>query len=259
MARWPESLAVATDARTEAVVLRRSARARRLQLRVGAEGAELVVPNRGTLAQAQAFLNERSLWVLDALDEQRRKHAKREAHREETLPTNAVLLDGAWLTVEIAPLGTTHRRGGVSVDTDRNVLQVRLPITGQADATELIERFLQRRARREIADGLERWAPTMGVTYNRLFVRDQKTRWASCSGRGNLSFSWRLICLPPSVREYVIIHELAHLTHMNHSAEFWREVERYCPAFDTHRAHLKAHGWLTRDPIRLENSPAARV
>ena len=65
MARWPESLAVETDARTEAVVLRRSARVRRLQLRVGAEGAELVVPNRGTLAQAQAFLNERSLWVLD--------------------------------------------------------------------------------------------------------------------------------------------------------------------------------------------------
>ncbi|MEZ3507038.1 MAG: M48 family metallopeptidase [Lachnospiraceae bacterium] len=81
-----------------------------------------------------------------------------------------------------------------------------------------------------------------GGTYNRITIRDQKTRWGSCSARGTLSFNWRLMLAPPSILDYVVIHELCHLTHMNHSAAFWQAVEKVCPDYRTARKWLKDHG-----------------
>lgn len=85
---------------------------------------------------------------------------------------------------------------------------------------------------RELAEG-------MGVSYGRITLRDQKSRWGSCSSAGNLNFNYRLYYLSPQLRDYVIIHELSHRRHMDHSAEFWAEVERYCPDYVRLRAELK--------------------
>ncbi len=254
MGRWPESLEVVTEARTEVVALRRSARARRLQLRVDAEGAELVVPNRGTLVQARAFLDERAIWLLESLDEVRYRQLQRDARQAAVLPDNAALCDGAWYPVELVGAHATRKRASVSLCDDHETITVRLPMVGDACPREAIEAFLRRRARREITRDVERCAGAMGASFNRIFVRDQKTRWGSCSGRGNLSFSWRTVCLPPAVREYVVIHELTHLTHMDHSETFWRAVERHCPALEAHRAWIKSHGWQVREPVRLNAS-----
>lgn len=84
--------------------------------------------------------------------------------------------------------------------------------------------------------------PLTGGSYNRITIRDQKTRWGSCSARGTLSFNWRLMLAPPAVLDYVVVHELCHLTHMNHSAAFWALVESVCPDYRTHRKWLKEHG-----------------
>lgn len=81
-----------------------------------------------------------------------------------------------------------------------------------------------------------------GGSYSRITVRDQKTRWGSCSARGTLSFNWRLMLAPPAILDYVVVHELCHLTHMNHSAAFWRKVESVCPDYRTARKWLKDHG-----------------
>lgn len=81
-----------------------------------------------------------------------------------------------------------------------------------------------------------------GGTYNRITIRDQKTRLGSCSAKGTLSFNWRLMLAPPSILDYVVVHELCHLTHMNHSSAFWQAVEKVCPDYRTARKWLKDHG-----------------
>ena len=83
------------------------------------------------------------------------------------------------------------------------------------------------------------YASQMGVTYNRIFIREQKTRWGSCSGQGNLSFNWKLILLPQELMDYVIVHELAHRKEMNHSKEFWKALETVLPDYRKRRKRLK--------------------
>lgn len=82
----------------------------------------------------------------------------------------------------------------------------------------------------------------MNLEYNRIFIRSQKTRWGSCSRLKNLSFNWRLVMAPIEVIDYLIVHEMAHIEEMNHSASFWRLVEKACPDYKAHRRWLKEHG-----------------
>ena len=79
----------------------------------------------------------------------------------------------------------------------------------------------------------------MGVSYGRVCIRDQKTRWGSCSARGNLNFNWRLCLAPPEILDYVVVHELAHIAHKNHGPQFWALVERYLPDYRARRAMLR--------------------
>ena len=87
------------------------------------------------------------------------------------------------------------------------------------------------------------YARKMGVTYGRISIREQKTRWGSCSSAGNLNFNWKLILAPPEVLDYVVIHELCHLKEMNHSKAFWDEVEKVMPEYETYKLWLKENGW----------------
>lgn len=81
-----------------------------------------------------------------------------------------------------------------------------------------------------------------GGTYTRITIRDQKTRWGSCSAKGTLSFNWRLMLAPPAILDYVVVHELCHLTHMNHSKAFWDAVAAVCPDYLSARKWLREHG-----------------
>ena len=86
------------------------------------------------------------------------------------------------------------------------------------------------------------YAPLVGVRYGRITIRNQRTRWGSCSSKGNLNFNVLLMLCPEEVRDYVVIHELCHRKEMNHSPKFWAEVEKLCPDYKQHRKWLKDHG-----------------
>lgn len=97
------------------------------------------------------------------------------------------------------------------------------------------------RIKEKIAERVEHFSRIMGVSVNRITIKNQRTRWGSCSARGNLNFNYQLYYLPDELLDYVVIHELAHRKHMNHSKEFWAEVEKYCPEYKACRKRLKEY------------------
>ena len=106
---------------------------------------------------------------------------------------------------------------------------------------EALER-LKRSARALLPDRVKTLADLMGVSYGRITIRAQRSRWGSCSSAGNLNFNCLLMVVPEQVRDYVIVHELCHRLYMNHSALFWKTVEKYVPDYRQKRAWLKANG-----------------
>ena len=102
-----------------------------------------------------------------------------------------------------------------------------------AEIARMKERFLER---------VRHYSGLMGITFGRITVRNQKTRWGSCSEKGNLNFNYLLYFLPKELLDYVVVHELAHRRHMNHSGEFWAEVEKYFPEYTECRKKLKKIG-----------------
>jgi hypothetical protein len=102
--------------------------------------------------------------------------------------------------------------------------------------------FLKREARRELHKSAQEYAQALGVRVRRLSIRDQSSRWGSCTSAGSLSFSWRLILAPPFVLDYLAAHEVAHLGHMNHGPRFWNLVERTMPRHEEARSWLRKHG-----------------
>ena len=111
---------------------------------------------------------------------------------------------------------------------------------------------LTRLARKDLTARCEAYAAQMGVSYGRIAIRHQKSKWGSCSSKGNLNFNCLLMLTPEDVRDYVVVHELCHLRHMNHSAEFWAEAEKYMPDYRDARKWLKQNGAavMNRSPIR---------
>jgi len=105
-----------------------------------------------------------------------------------------------------------------------------------------LEKKYRSAARQYIYERVEYYLPFTGGTYSSIRIGDQKTRWGSCSSNGTLSFSWRLMLAPPRVLDYVVIHELCHLTHMDHSNEFWALVASVDPDYKEHRQWLKENG-----------------
>lgn len=108
--------------------------------------------------------------------------------------------------------------------------------------TEQEMKRLQELAKKVIPDKVAYYARLMGVTYGRIGIRRQKTRWGSCSREGNLNFNCLLMMAPPEVLDYVVIHELSHRLEMNHSARFWAQVEKVMPEYRVPRKWLKEHG-----------------
>jgi predicted metal-dependent hydrolase len=149
------------------------------------------------------------------------------------------------IPVRGVPHEIAHRpgaRGTVWIETVDGDTR-RLCVTGEAPfVARRVQDYLMREAKRDLRAAVDRHAAALGVTVNRLTLRDTTTRWGSCSSTGALNFSWRLIMAPSFVLDYLAAHEVSHLVHMNHSAAFWAVTQRLVPDMDRAESWLKAFG-----------------
>jgi predicted metal-dependent hydrolase len=239
VSRWQENLGLAPrprviepallaiEGRSIAVSFRRNARARRLVLRLSRDrsGVVVTVPPRISRREALEFAKKSSKWIGERLEAE---------------PAERPLRAGSDILVRGQRRLIVHSgsRRGTVVLCEREVI-----VSG--DAAHLQRRlvdWLKAEAKRDLAEASEFYAGVMGVTFHRLSVRDQRSRWGSCTSDGTLSYSWRLILAPPFVLDYVAAHEAAHLRHMNHGRSFWRLVLSHCPHAGRAKSWLKTHG-----------------
>jgi predicted metal-dependent hydrolase len=215
------------------MVFVRNPRARRYVLRLRPDGvARVTVPRGGSQAEAMRFAERNRSW----LGQQVEKLASRPKGRREWLLGTEILLRGEAVKIQAGTNGETGtiQLGSETVRADN--------LSG--DLRGLIERHLRNLASNEFPARVRELAAIHQLKVNRVTVRNQRTRWGSCSRRGALSLNWRLIQAPPFVRDYVILHEMAHLREMNHSPRFWREVEKLCPEYRTAETWLRKHSTL---------------
>jgi predicted metal-dependent hydrolase len=206
--------------------IRRSDRARRIRVTVdAARGVEIVLPRRATEREAAAAISELSPWIQRRWREVGRVRAV-VAARGDTVP----YLGQALSLVREAGRTRVHRRG-----------EMLLVPEGEA-AAPAIERWYRRRAQEEIPPRLDDACAAAGGAWTKLTIRGQRTRWASCSRSGAMSFNWRLLLAPEPVLDYVVWHEVCHLHVMDHSPRFWNLLARYCPDYREHQRWLKRHG-----------------
>jgi predicted metal-dependent hydrolase len=228
----PQAIEIFFDRAVYLVRLRRHAQARRYTLRVQAATREVVLtmPPRGSLREARAFAEKHGGWI---------------AARLGRLPQAAPFAPGVTIPLRGVPHRIAHRcdaRGTVWTETDEPDEHL-LCVAGELPhLARRIGDFLKREARRDLEVASRKYAAQLGVAVRRIAVRDQASRWGSCSTTGALSYSWRVILAPPYVLDYLAAHEVAHLVEMNHSRRFWRVVAGICPAMWRAKAWLDAHG-----------------
>jgi predicted metal-dependent hydrolase len=184
------------------------------------------------------------------------RQAARAASAQAGLGPHALLLRGKAVRLE-AEVHPAARSPIVEHRPSR--LTVILPVDGSETAEAVAEAWLRRQAAADLADRLAVRGHEMGVRYGVVRVRDQATRWGSCSTTTNLAFSWRLVQAPPEVLDYVVVHELAHLIEMNHGPAFWALVERHCPDWRRSRRWLRANQERLRLPLSAARVPLARI
>jgi predicted metal-dependent hydrolase len=205
--------------------IRRSTRARRIRVSVDPHaGVEVVIPQRATKKEAQAAVAELRPWI------DRRLHEARAARERLAPPPGTVPFLGAHLRLHHDEgRSRAHRKGEV----------LHLPAT---DSHQALERWYRAQARAEIEPRLTSATEALGRPHTRLSIRNQRTRWGSCSSTGAMSFNWRLLLAPEPVLDYVVWHEACHLVVMDHSRRFWTLVERHLPGYRDPRRWLRQNG-----------------
>ncbi len=228
----PAHIEIAHGERRFTVAVRRRTSARRFTLRVSNASGEVVLtlPERADLKAARVFAEAHGGWI-----------ATRLAKRPEVVP----LIAGASVPFR----GVSHRivhwstiRSVTRAAADRDGAPI-IAVSGEAaHVARRVTDFFKREALKDLGAAVDRHTATLGIPARKIAVRDTASRWGSCSSRGHLSFSWRLVMAPPMVLDYLAAHEVAHLKEMNHSHRFWALTHRLCPRTEEAEAWLKKNG-----------------
>lgn len=207
--------------------VRRSSEASKSRIDVDTSGVTVTIPE-GRDLDPDAFLTERQDWVLDKYEEVESFLAK--------------VPDRSFAPGEAIPfLGEDHELTAADVDAP-TIDDGRILVPSDLDAgtpiKKAIEELLREEARERIQGILDKYEEEVDGDYDKVYIRNQKTKWASCSPKQNLSFNWRLVMAPEEILEYVVVHELVHLEEPDHSDRFWRRVGEIVPDYQKRQEQL---------------------
>lgn len=209
------------------LIVRRHPRARRMTLRLNilGEGAVITIPVNARSVDALDLAYQKSSWLCQQL---------------KSIGERVAFGDGVQIPFQGVQHQVRHREdihGAVWIENDA------INVTGKVQhISNRLGDWLKKQAHIRIKSLVYQKAKKIDRIPSRVTIRDTRSRWGSCSSKGNLSFSWRLIMAPPEILDYVVAHEVAHLAHMNHSANFWNTVDRLTENAKSGRAWLKRYG-----------------
>lgn len=219
--------------------------ARKLRLRVGPNGVDVVQPMARKSEEVAAFLDRNSVWVLAQL---KRVERLRGLRRSEQRRVGEILFRGEPTRVRVETTATRAR--GNRVVFMGGEIVVRRGARSQTPAVRSLENWLRKEARSEIERHLAAILVRLRERVKRVYVMGQRTKWGNCSARRNLSFNWRLILAPDFVLRYMVTHEAVHLAVPDHSSKFWLTVKSHCPDTERAKQWLSAHHWKLVVDIR---------
>lgn len=220
--------------------LRRSKRAKNIRITVGDDGVVLTLPDRVAERHGHAFVRERSDWIAKTL-------SKIEA--ADDIVASRALSDGScvpFLGRDLTLRILSGPSGRVTLKEASGELWVRVPDDRRETVAAALERWYRRQAKTIFTERTDAVVARNGTSYERIAVRDQKTRWGSCSTSGTISFNWRLLLAPEEVLDYVVEHEAAHIEVRDHSANFWALMDARVDGWKDSRLWLKRHGSTLR-------------
>ncbi len=215
-----------------------SSRRKTLTIKVAEGKVRVQASSFATEAEIIRFLKEKRHWVAEKIAHQTAQIEARQRHWHSgaELP-----LLGRPIYLQVEPAA----RGPVTLVNDQLLVRARSAATGDAverNVQAQVQRWYKATAAADIAERLIHWQKVTGITANGFNVKTYKARWGSCNHRAELSFNWKLIMAPPAVIDYVVVHELCHIVHFNHSPAYWRLVSRYQPNFKIHKQWLRDNG-----------------
>ncbi len=227
------------DTTIEYEVLRSQRRKKTVQIRVDHSGVKVAAPKRIRKSELQAIVRKRASWILEQLSKVSEAQPLQFVSGE-TLPflgrnvpmvIQSADVDSPEVSLDLWSFQVTTPHSLSSNDRSESI---RLAVVGS----------YKDRAAETLASCVDRWWPTLGRGQkSRVLIRDQRRRWASCSYDGTLRFNWRVVMLEPPLIEYIVVHELAHLTHLNHSRDFWALVYDTMPEAPESRRRLREAAW----------------
>jgi predicted metal-dependent hydrolase len=196
---------------------------------------EVVLPRSFPLRNVESFVEEKRPWIERTL----RRMRESETHFPPPRPCDGgeVPYLGERLSVRVR-----HERSRTRAHVSRRGSELTVKLGPRNGLHEALEAWYRRQARLEVAPRLDAAVARAGRSYSRLQIRGQRTRWASCSATGAMSFNWRLLLAPEPVLDYVVWHEVCHLDVMDHSPRFWALLAERCPDYRAHAAWLRRHG-----------------
>jgi len=222
--------------------IRKSRRAKNISITVSMDGVTVTAPGYVSEHEISSFIEKKRKWISQKVSnyEEQKKRKPRETEfvdgenlkfQGDDFLLQVLEYDGK--TTKAALKGdrfVVHLNRGLLLDTRREEVQAKL------------EQLYRDKAREAVLERLEYFKSKLGVDYNGLRIKDQKTRWGSCSKNGNLNFNWKIVIAPSDIIDYIVVHELCHLLHMNHSKEFWETVASQIPGYKDKKRWLKENG-----------------
>ncbi|QQE65859.1 metal-dependent hydrolase [Leptolyngbya sp. BL0902] len=221
--------------------VRESRRARHVSIKVHLNGdIEVVIPPGFDVAQVPDILHKRREWLWQTVRQVEYKTAQLDEEHFEPKPNQVDLRSRQQTWDVLYQAGPSQR---LTLTQPRPfTLMLRGHVDDDTACTDLLRQWLTRKARAEFAPWLRELSFDVGLPFNKVSIRGQKTRWASCSTHKDISLNYKLLFLPPELVHYVFVHELCHTIHMNHSNAFWRLVGEKQADYQRHRDHIR-DGW----------------